>query len=121
MKCPDLICGFTTFQDGVNFCPKCGNKLISEDKTDISVLACDGKLEDGSLCKAELDRSQKFCVNCGKKVDHRHFSKELEKCHKCGTIFKDQSHFCAECGAQRHTYPVAGKQGKVHLVYMHKD
>lgn len=42
-------------------------------------------------CGAIIDKKQKYCSQCGKKV--------VNECSKCGAILKDGQKFCPECGA----------------------
>lgn len=51
-----------------------------------------------SNCGAELQPNQKFCVECGAKVDLL--------CAKCGAKLELKYKFCVNCGA-----PVKGKEG----------
>lgn len=42
-------------------------------------------------CGADVDKGQKFCTECGKKI--------IIECEKCGAVLKDGQKFCSECGA----------------------
>ena len=47
-------------------------------------------------CGASLDKNDKFCPVCGRKV----VEKTSNTCVKCGAILEPDSMFCAECGAK---------------------
>lgn len=48
------------------------------------------------LCGAKLNKNDKFCSACGRKVAE----KTSNICNKCGAILEPDSMFCAECGAK---------------------
>lgn len=48
------------------------------------------------LCGAKLDKNDKFCPVCGRKV----IEKAPNTCIKCGAALEPDSMFCAECGTK---------------------
>ena len=93
MRCSGTSCGKEG--DG-KFCEECGAKMV-EEKMD-TVVVCSGKLDDGSTCGAELVPAQKFCKNCGTKVDQSLFIRLQLTCPQCGKVVEQDAKFCMECG-----------------------
>ena len=100
MKCSNSTCGVV---GQGKFCFECGSKMIEEVKT-YTIVICNGKQENGDLCQAELVKGQKFCPNCGAKVDQSLFNIEEDRCNKCNNILITGKSFCTECG-HRKTVP----------------
>ncbi|XP_053391034.1 myb-like protein X, partial [Mercenaria mercenaria] len=107
MRCSRTGCGKEG--DG-KFCDECGAKMVDE-RMD-TVVICSGKLEDDSPCGAELEPSQKFCKNCGVKVDQSLFSSLQDTCPNCGKVLEQEAKFCMECG-HRLKKPVGGQHSSV--------
>ncbi|KAL4233165.1 hypothetical protein ACF0H5_007850 [Mactra antiquata] len=97
MKCPNSECGFV---GPGKFCHQCGNKMIDEQQAGTVVL-CDGKRDDDTICGAELTERMKFCQQCGTKVKSSLFEIEILKCQGCGLSLKPSSYFCDECGLKK--------------------
>ena len=72
-KCPE--CG-AEVQDGVNFCPNCGHKMVA---------TC-------PKCGGEIIPGAKFCPNCGEKL--------TKVCSNCGHELAPGAKFCPECGTK---------------------
>jgi uncharacterized OB-fold protein len=70
---------------------------MMEEKID-TVVICSVKLEDDSACGAELVPYQKFCKNCGTKVDQSLFHSLQHTCPQCGNVVEQGTKFCMECG-----------------------
>ncbi|XP_053391035.1 E3 ubiquitin-protein ligase rnf213-alpha-like, partial [Mercenaria mercenaria] len=75
MRCSSSTCGA---EGQGKFCPKCGSKMVEEEKTDIVVI-CNGKL-DGKPCQSEIIPGQNFCTSCGTEVDQSLFNIQEERC-----------------------------------------
>ena len=94
MRCSNINCGK---EGDVKFCEECGAKMVEEKMN--TVVVCSGKSEVGSTCGAELLPAQKFCWNCGTKVDQSLFRRlHLLTCPQCDTVFQQDRMFCTECG-----------------------
>ena len=52
-----------------------------------------------SKCNAELEKTQRFCPNCGydSREDQRADS-DTTVCNQCGTVYSKKFKFCPECG-----------------------
>lgn len=46
-------------------------------------------------CNSELTGNEKFCINCGTKVE----AEEEKKCSQCGEVYTEGAAFCFNCGA----------------------
>ncbi len=73
IKCPKCR---SEVEEGVKFCPSCGNKLSEE----INCVKCSQPMSPGS----------KFCPNCG--------SKQTIECPGCKAELKEGTKFCSNCG-----------------------
>ncbi|XP_053396346.1 E3 ubiquitin-protein ligase rnf213-alpha-like isoform X3 [Mercenaria mercenaria] len=104
MRCSRTVCGKEG--DG-KFCNECGDEMIDE-KMD-TVVICPGKFDDGSPCGADLVPVQKFCKNCGVKVDQSLFTSLQDTCPECGKVLEQEAKFCIECG-HRLKKPIVGGQ-----------
>lgn len=71
-------CG-THVNEGVKFCPQCGNKMKEKN-------CC-------KSCNNEIDENIKFCPHCGAKN-----TKNII-CKNCGTESDRNTKFCPNCGA----------------------
>ena len=49
-----------------------------------------------SFCGAELGEQEKFCPECGKKVE----TQTVRFCRECGSELKEGTRFCTNCGAE---------------------
>lgn len=67
-----------SFDDDLNFCPECGEKLLSKD-------VC-------PKCGAAITEDDKFCPSCGFKLERQ------KVCPKCGEVLDDDAQFCPKCG-----------------------
>ncbi|XP_060586365.1 E3 ubiquitin-protein ligase rnf213-alpha-like [Ruditapes philippinarum] len=90
MRCSRTSCG--NEGDG-KFCEECGSKMVEKKMN--TVVICIGKLDDDSACRAELVPYQKFCKNCGTKVDQSLFQ---HTCPQCGNVVEHSAKCCMECG-----------------------
>ncbi|XP_060580486.1 E3 ubiquitin-protein ligase rnf213-alpha-like [Ruditapes philippinarum] len=97
MKCPVSTCGA---EGSGEFCHRCGTKKVDVSK-DNAVISCNGKLENGSLCQAQLVKGQNFCTCCGHPVDQSLFDLLNETCSNCDTVLVVGKPFCAGCGQMR--------------------
>ena len=69
-----------SFDDDLNFCPECGEKLLSKD-------VC-------PKCGAAISEDDKFCPSCGFKLERQ------KVCPKCGEVLADDAQFCPKCGTR---------------------
>ncbi|KAH3728272.1 hypothetical protein DPMN_054226 [Dreissena polymorpha] len=92
MKCPNQECGK---ECRGKFCDECGTRLPPR-RAD--VITCRGKDDDGELCIEPLKINQKYCNNCGRKIDLSDF--EIVKCHLCGDDYHRVEKRCLKCMKQ---------------------
>jgi RNA polymerase subunit RPABC4/transcription elongation factor Spt4 len=55
-------CGFVN-EEGSNFCFKCGNKILNDEKQDLALI------NECSNCGAMNEEDSKFCSDCGTKLN----------------------------------------------------
>lgn len=53
------ICGTILYDDSLEYCPNCGNRITRESAVPLPSWICTG-------CGAENDETNAFCLNCGK-------------------------------------------------------
>lgn len=95
MKCSNAKCGV---EGDSKFCPECGFEM---EDTSVSSITCNGTKKDGSVCKAEIYYRQKFCKDCGTKVDKLRFETNQSICTNCGLSIGRDQQFCDECGQEQ--------------------
>ncbi|XP_062591685.1 E3 ubiquitin-protein ligase rnf213-alpha-like, partial [Saccostrea cucullata] len=106
MQC---VCGFTLTGTGANFCPQCGKKVTCQGTANKQTAPCPNTIQDGErtsgICGKPVENSQKFCIECGWKVDPRAFLPRAVMCQgkkpngaPCDNIVTPNVKFCSECG-----------------------
>ena len=86
-KCQN--CG-VEYDDNTTFCPKCGQRLESEN-------VC-------QKCGYPVTPEDVFCGHCGYKIEKEY------KCESCGAVISEDAKFCQECGAKVENPVVAVKK-----------
>ncbi|MGZ7044116.1 MAG: double zinc ribbon domain-containing protein [Methanobacterium sp.] len=80
-------------------CPSCGAEVEESNKF---CTECGGKMEQEikcHQCSTKVPQGTKFCTECGAKIETVSKPEEI-KCPKCSKILPADSKFCPQCGTK---------------------
>ncbi len=92
-QCPDChlwICRTNCWVAGDEICVKCAGTAIEEADRESTVDTL--KILNCPSCGEVLESDDKFCSNCGGKIEHQKF------CTSCGDELEPGDKFCSNCG-----------------------